>query len=97
MYIDNSRFLGIEHAHTLHNPVSHMDLLIWQNINSLGESANIIAKTIKLRNFNITVDGFTMFHYFATNSEVVEIIHDVYSKLKDKCTFETEMDYYLPI
>ena len=64
-----------------------MDLLIWENLNSLGEDAGMIYKTIKLTHFNITVDGFTMFHYFAANPEVMEVIHGMYTLQSEKGSF----------
>ena len=37
-----------------------------------------------------------MFHYFATDPEIIEVVHSKYIMQKD-LSFETEMDYYLPI
>ena len=38
-----------------------------------------------------------MFHYFATNPEIIEVVHSKYTLHKEKGNFETEMDFYLPI
>jgi len=51
-----------------------MDLLLWQNINTLGEKPELIQQTCALNQCNLVIDGISLFHYFADNSELIEQI-----------------------
>ena len=42
LYEDNSKFLGVEKAYCLFYPLSRMDLLLWHDINVLGEKPELI-------------------------------------------------------
>jgi hypothetical protein len=42
LYEDSSKFLGVEKAQCLFYPLSRMDLLLWANINELGEKPELI-------------------------------------------------------
>lgn len=72
IYHDQQRFLGIEKACCLYYPLSRMDILLWQNINVLGESKDVIRQTCTLQQMNLVFDGISLFHYFADNAEVIE-------------------------
>ena len=72
VYKDNSKFLGVERACCLYYPLSRMDIMLWQNINVLGEKPELIQKTCTLRQCNLVIDGTTLFHYFADNSNLIE-------------------------
>ena len=48
VYEDNSRILGVEKAHCLFYPLTRMDLLMWENINALGEKAELIQKACSI-------------------------------------------------
>jgi hypothetical protein len=74
--------LGVEKAFCLFYPLSRMDLLLWSNINALGEKADLIQKTCTLNQFNLVIDGISLFHYFADNSEIIEQIHASYTNEK---------------
>ena len=72
LYEDSSKFLGVEKAFCLYYPLSRMDLLLWQNINVLGERGDLIQQTCTIQQFNLVIDGISLFHYFADNSEIIE-------------------------
>ena len=96
VYEDNSKILGIEKAYCLFYPLNRMDLLLWNDINMLGEKAELIQKTCSIEQFNIVIDGISLFHYFADNSELIEQIHDRYNDNKQNNTFKGT-DITLPL
>jgi len=49
-----------------------MDLLFWINMVELGESTDIIVENTDLVRFNSIFDEHSLFHYFASNPEVIE-------------------------
>jgi hypothetical protein len=49
LYEDSSKFLGVEKAFCLYYPLSRMDLLLWENINVLGEKADLIQQTCTIK------------------------------------------------
>jgi hypothetical protein len=55
-----------------------MDITFWQNINALGEKTQLIEKIVTLKQFNLIIDGYSMFHYFCRNAEVIDIIKKLY-------------------
>ena len=61
-----------------------MDLLLWQNICVLGErdTPELITRTCPLRQLNLVIDGYSMFHFYADNDEAMEHIHDKFVLLK---------------
>lgn len=48
VYEDNSKILGVEKAYCLFYPLNRMDLLLWCNINLLGEKAQLIQQTCSI-------------------------------------------------
>ena len=48
VYIDNQKILGVEKANCIFYPVSRMDLILWKDINVLGEKAELIQETCSL-------------------------------------------------
>ena len=55
-----------------------MDLILWQGINILGEDPELIQTSCDLDSINIVIEGSSLLHYFADNSELIEKIHDMY-------------------
>jgi|TARA_B110000285_G_C14656743_1_gene394330 hypothetical protein len=51
-----------------------MDLMLWRDIYNLGEKPSIIDAICQLHQFNLIFDGISLFHYFSSNSEMIEII-----------------------
>lgn len=78
LFRDNSKFLGVEKAQCLYYPLSKMDLLLWQNINILGEKSELIAETCTLKQFNLVIDGISLFHYFADNAALIAQVKQRY-------------------
>jgi len=66
-----------------------MDILFWLNVVQLGSDAEIIKQNITLSSFNIVYNGHSLFHYFAENVEVMDLLNDKFmmafnqGKLKD--------------
>ena len=61
---------------------------MWENMNFLGEKAELIQKACSIEQFNIVVDGISLFHYFADNSDIIEQIHDRYNDNKQNGTLD---------
>lgn len=80
--MDGQRFLGVEKANSLFFPFSRTDILIWRNITSSGNTTNQDYDACTLSQFNIVVNGYSMFHYFAENSIVVEMFCKKYLQAK---------------
>ena len=60
-----------------------MDIVIWQNINSLQERPELVARSCSLRNLNLVFDGVSLFHYFADSPDMIEAIHTKFQLKKD--------------
>lgn len=78
VFQDGMKFLGTEKASCLFYPLCRMDLILWRDINSLGESADLIEKSCTVEDCNIVVDGNSLFHYFADNSEIIEAMNKLF-------------------
>jgi hypothetical protein len=86
IYQDGMKFLGVEKASSIYYPLNRMELILWRDINLLGEDADLIKGSCTLDNCNIVVDGTSLFHYFADNSELIESIHSMYINAKENGT-----------
>jgi len=75
-----------------------MDLLLWQNICMLGErdTPDLIKRTCSLRQLNLVIDGYSMFHFYADSDEAMEHIHDKFMLLKQNQLI-SERDRSLPL
>jgi hypothetical protein len=76
------KFLGVEKASSLFYPLNRMELILWRDINVLGEDASLIESSCTLDNCNIVIDGISLFHYFADNADLIESIHTMYMNAK---------------
>lgn len=72
------KFLGVEKASCLFYPLCRMDLILWRDIHNLGERAELIEQSCTVEDCNIVIDGISLFHYFAENSELIEAMHSLY-------------------
>jgi hypothetical protein len=76
IYEDTSRSLSIDIARIINFPLTRMDILYWQNIVQLGEKADDINQNTELVQFNKIFNGYSLFHYFAANVDVIEMVHN---------------------
>ena len=53
-----------------------MNLLFWKNISDLGEDVEMIRDNSQLADFNRVYDSYSLFHYFASKVDVIEMIHN---------------------
>ena len=67
-----------------------MDIQLWDNIVMLGEKADLIDQTCTIRQLNLVVDGYSLFHYFSANADIIECFHDKYVTAKQNGTIEDE-------
>jgi hypothetical protein len=73
-----------------------MDLLLWQNIMELGANHELMNSSCSLQQINIVVDGTSLFHFFADNSEFIEAIAQRYRQEKANGTLSVT-DETLPL
>jgi hypothetical protein len=73
----------VEKASVLFYPVNKLDLILWRDINLLGEGAELIHNACTLDQFNLSIDGISLFHYFSANSEVIEEIRQKFNDHKE--------------
>lgn len=59
-----------------------MDIQLWENIVMLGEKADLIDQTCTIRQLNLVVDGYSIFHYFSGNPDIIECLHNKYTIAK---------------
>jgi len=59
-----------------------MDILFWNNIVQLGEDVQMIKHNITLDSLNVVYDDHSLFHYFADNVDVIEMIHNKFLTAK---------------
>lgn len=76
LFEDNRKFLGIEKAQCLYFELTRMDVLLWKDINAIGESAELINKSCSIDSLNIGFSGVSLFHYFAPNANIIEVIRN---------------------
>ena len=61
-----------------------MDLLFWQNIDHIGEDPTTISKNITLDRLNVVYNGYSLFHYFNDNIEVISMMHDKFKTKREE-------------
>ena len=64
-------------------PITRMDLLFWRDIKYLGLKPKQIQKNAKLSHFNKIYNEYSLFHFFAGNTQVIEIIYDLYKEAEN--------------
>lgn len=60
-----------------------MDLEFWKNIADLGEDTEEIKNNTNLSQFNQVYGEYSLFHYFASNIDVIEMLRDKYIQAKE--------------
>ena len=61
-----------------------MDLLFWHNIVQLGEEAGTISKNISLERLNVVYNGYSLFHYFTDNIDVISMMHEKFKSKREE-------------
>jgi hypothetical protein len=82
IYEDGTRSLSIDYPSLLNFPLSRMDIIFWNNIVQLGEDADLIKHNISLSSLNVVYGDYSLFHYFADNVDVIEMIHEKFLNAK---------------
>ena len=65
-----------------------MDLLFWHNIVQLGEDSTTISKNISLERLNVVYNGYSLFHYFNDNIDVISMMHDKFKTKREENTIK---------
>ena len=50
--------------------------MLWKDINAIGESAELINRSCSIDNLNIGFNGMSLFHYFAPNANIIDVIRN---------------------
>jgi hypothetical protein len=96
IYFIQSRYLSVEKANELCFPASRMDVLLWKNISDQGDQSGVIDCSTKTLQFNQVFNGQSLFHYFVSNSEIIEVIHDKFSQAKEDGSL-LEEEKFMPL
>ena len=98
LFEDNRKFLGVEKAHSLFFDLSRMDVLLWKDINAIGESAELINSSCTIDSLNLCFGGVSLFHYFAPDANIIEVIRNkMVSESQGKALSRTERTLPLQI
>jgi hypothetical protein len=84
IFEDGTRSLSIDYPNLLNFPLSRMDIQFWNNIVQFGEDPEMIKHNITLDSMNLVYNGHSLFHYFADNVEVMEMIHEKFLNAKEE-------------
>ena len=76
VFEDNKKFLGIEEANCLYNDLTRMDIVLWKDINAIGESPELISKSCSINSLNLCFCGMSLFHYFAPNANIIDVFRN---------------------
>ena len=74
LYEDNNRFLGTEKAHQLFFDLSRIDILRWNDVYAMGETAELIEKASTVDSLNLCFNSVSLFHYFAHDANTINVI-----------------------
>ena len=74
LYEDNEKFLGVEKAHCLFYDLSKMDVMIWKNLEDKGNQLSQIKQSTSIDSFNCKFNGSSLFHHFANNYHIIQLI-----------------------
>ena len=96
IFEDDSRYLNLDNPNLITFPQSRMDMLFWKNIVEKGENIETIEENTTLAQFNEVYDGYSLFHYFAENVNVIEMIHNRFL-LASQDGLLTEEDKNMPL
>jgi hypothetical protein len=77
---------------------NRINLLLWSQIEEMGSLTNLIRDNTRLDQFSVIYSEFSLFHFFAHNVEVIEMIHFVYKQnLEDELLTESQRQMPLVI
>lgn len=76
--------------------MTRMDITFWKNVNELDCEPQVIAANTNFSNFNSVFNGHSLFHYFAKNQGVIEMLHQKYIELRDDEDVKKE-DFNTPL
>ena len=88
--------MGIEKANCIYYNHSRIDVVLWKDIQQNGETKEIIKDSVRLMDFNLIFDSYSMFHYFADKPDIIELIKDLISEAKMHRKL-TEQELTLPL
>jgi len=61
-------------------PITKLDISFWDSIQDLGVKPDLIKANTKLEDYLKVFSDFSLFHYFAGNIDVIQIIYDKYKE-----------------
>ena len=83
IYWDNTRFLSTRHNNALYLPRTRMNVTFWKNLFDLGEDPAILRSSTDFSQFNQEFEGYSLFHYYAKDQEVIRMLHKKYLEVKN--------------
>lgn len=95
VHFDGQRFLGIEKPSCLYFPLSRMDIFLWYSLSQKRDPESYM-QLFSIRQLNLVFDGFSIFHQYAEQANVIELFCQKYLKLKEEDGFQ-EADSTFPL
>lgn len=60
-----------------------MNVTFWKNLFDLGEDPAILRANTNFSQFNQEFEGYSLFHFFAKDQEVIRMLHKKYLEVKN--------------
>lgn len=71
LYINGSRYLGINYQNEINFPITRMDLLFWINVYQSSTPSKTIVKRVTLSSFRKIYNDRSLFHHFGSDLELI--------------------------
>ena len=99
IYKDTSRFLSIYNHHHLVFSHTKRENLLWKDIVSKENKAEVIdTSTLDiLRAFRVQYDGMSLFHHFADDSDIIQLVYKTYAQAREQGNFEEDSIKMMPL
>jgi hypothetical protein len=75
IFDDGSKYLNIEEQHKLQYAYTRRDLAFWRDIEEQGNNVKLIEDNSNLDQFMQIFCEYSLFHKFAENVDIIEMIH----------------------
>ena len=76
--------------------VNRIDLKFWASMQYYGNNFEMISKNLELKNMNIIYNGYSLYHYFVENQNIMQFICNMYQNQKDEKSLAKE-EYFTPL
>ena len=78
VFYNSTRYLGINNPNAINLAANRIDLLFWASIQYYGNDFEMISRNLQVRNMNIIYNGYSLYHYFVENQNIMQFICNMY-------------------